>query len=179
MELFNLDVVLILLFYLYSSAYSVPAVFSNPLGLTNTSHLLLGKPDLSPMIYHIPHTHNTLYIQTTATPLPPSALAATLWNARVFVTNQIAILQGNADVPLPSDMDPGHYQAGGSVVKVSWQSSSADKKMTWGDLRATLRGLHDCLVKNQQESVVNVWHVFGMMGELGWGQIESATRKKG
>ncbi|KAL9583605.1 MAG: hypothetical protein Q9212_002601 [Teloschistes hypoglaucus] len=166
-------------FYLYPSVYSLPAIIPESFRLTNISHLLHGKTDPPPLIYHIPNTHNTLYIQPTPVHLPPSGIAATLWSARVFVANQIAIRQGNADIPLPSDQDPGKYQPRGSVVKVSWRSSLPDKQMTWGELAATLRGLEDCIVRNQQEPFVNVWRVYGTMGELGWGRVEFGRVEKG
>lgn len=63
-------------------------------------------------------------------------------------------------------------------MKISWQSSSSDSKMTWGELAAALRGLDDCVVRNQQESLVNIWRIYGTMGEIGWGQVDFGRRNK-
>lgn len=179
MQFFSTNALLVLFFfYLCPSIHSLPAIIPDPFRLTNISHSLIGKTEPSPLIYHIPNTHNTLYIQPTRVRLPPSGVAASLWSARIFVAHEIVIRQGNADIPLPSDQDPGQYQPRGSVVKVSWQSSFPDRQMTWGKLAATLRGLEDCIVRNQQEPFVNVWRVYGTMGEVGWGRVGFGRNEK-
>lgn len=91
--------------------------------------------------------------------------------ARTYIARKIASADGKANVPLPADQDPYVYGTN-LAVKISWQSLQG-KKLTWGILAGVMRGLSDCLVKNNQLPLVAVWHVFdeGQGGEVGYGRI--------
>ncbi|KAL9579311.1 MAG: hypothetical protein Q9203_006751 [Teloschistes exilis] len=128
MQFFSTNALLVLFFfYLCPSIHSLPAIIPDSFRLTNISHSLHGKTEPPPLIYHIPNTHNTLYIQPAPVRLPPRGIAASLWSARNFVAHEIAIRQGNADIPLPSDQDPGQYQARGSVVKIDMHTPPSNE----------------------------------------------------
>ena len=127
------------------------------------------------MAYLMCNRHNTLYIQPYPVPLPLTAFATLINRARIFVAYQIASLQGQTDVPLPPNRDPYIFGAPNTPVQVTWQSKQ-DKKMTWGELAAALRGLEDCLVKNQKEPYVSAWHLFGLEGVIGSGMIRPLQR---
>ncbi|KAL9026991.1 MAG: hypothetical protein Q9196_004425 [Gyalolechia fulgens] len=128
-------------------------------------------PDLSPLVYHLPGTTNSIYIQPYNYALPKDDFALAIWRAMVYIADKIASDKGISDVPLPPDEDPKTY---GSNLRVqtSWQSSPG-MKLTWGVLAAVMRGLYDCLVKNNHLPYVAVWHVFdrGKEEAIGWGMI--------
>ncbi|KAL9603470.1 MAG: hypothetical protein Q9219_001157 [cf. Caloplaca sp. 3 TL-2023] len=129
------------------------------------------KPDLSPLIYHVPGTLNTLYILPHEYALPPDEFAFTIWRVRIYIADKIAVAKGRTNVPIPANKDPYVYGSD-SPVQITWQSFQG-MKLTWGILAAVMRGLDDCLVKNNHLPFVAVWHVFdgGQEGEVGWGMI--------
>ncbi|KAL9001559.1 MAG: hypothetical protein Q9169_000134 [Polycauliona sp. 2 TL-2023] len=134
----------------------------------------LRGPDLSPLIYHIPNTHNTLLIRLHNYPLPIVAFASTIRDARLFIAGAIASTSIRPDSRLPTDRDPFEFPRSETPSKVSvrWQSGQ-DHHLTWGILAVVMKGLEDCLVKNDQLPWVATWHVFdgGQEGEVGWGMI--------
>ncbi|KAI4207034.1 MAG: hypothetical protein LQ348_000721 [Seirophora lacunosa] len=114
---------------------------------------------------------NSLYILPHDFDLPPDEFESSIYGARVYIAHKIASAEGEANVPLPADQDPFVYGPN-LAVNVSWQSLHG-KRLTWGILAGVMRGLSDCLVKNNQLPYVAVWHVFdeGQGGEVGWGSI--------
>lgn len=152
----------------------------NFLSLKNLTSFPNGDPDLSPLIYHIPGTSNSLYIRPYNYPLPSHDFGIALWRVKVYVADKIAAAKGRTNVPLPPDQDPGIYGLE-SPVQISWQSYPG-ATLTWGILAAAMRGLDDCLVKNNHLPYVAVWHVFNSdyEEEVGWGTIETGkTRVRG
>ena len=165
MRIFNLGISFA--FYFISFAYCNPVV---TLPVENST-TLVSTPDLSPLIYHVPGSRCTLYILPQDYILPVDEFEYSIWRARVYIADKIASLKGRADTPLPPGQDPFIYGAD-TPVEISWQSYHGTK-MTWGMLAAVMRGLYDCLVKNNHLPYVAVWHVFvaGYEGEVGWGTI--------
>lgn len=165
MSLFRLYVFLV--FHFLSCACCLPV---NSLLVPNASSLSQ-DPDLSPMIYHVPNTHNTLYILPYNYLLPTDEFQSSIHGARIYIAHRIAAAEGKANVPLPPDQDPFVYGPD-LTVKISWQSFQGSK-LTWGILAAAMRGLEDCLVKNDHLPFKAVWHVFdgAQEGEVGWGMI--------
>ncbi len=161
------DLCMIILFYLFSFAHGVPVY---PLQILNASSLTQ-DPDLSPLIYHVPNSHNTLYILPYDYALPSDGFRSSIYGARVYIAHKIAAAEGKANLPLPPDEDPFVYGPD-LTVKITWQSFRG-MRLTWGILAAATRGLDDCLVKNNQLSFAAVWHVFDsrLEGEVGWGVI--------
>ncbi|KAI4174313.1 MAG: hypothetical protein LQ343_002452 [Gyalolechia ehrenbergii] len=141
------------------------------LPVTNLTSLTNDDPDLSPLVYHIPGTHDSLYIRPHDYALPENDFAIAIWRARVYIADMIASEKGKTNVPLPPDQDPKTYGSD-LPVQISWQSSLG-MKLTWGVLAAVMRGLDDCLVRNNHLPYVVVWHVFnsGQEDEVGWGMI--------
>ncbi|KAL8943491.1 MAG: hypothetical protein Q9216_001026 [Gyalolechia sp. 2 TL-2023] len=162
------------LVYFVLSAHCIPVT---TLPLKNLTTLTNDDPDLSPLVYHVPGTPNSIYVRPHDYPLPESDFEYAIWRARVYVTDKIASARGKANVPLPPDQDPKTYGSD-MPVQISWQSSPG-KKLTWGILAAVMRGLDDCLVKNNHVPYVAVWHVFSseQEGEVGWGMISKGTGK--
>lgn len=156
------------LVYLLSLVYCSPVKF---LPVTNLTSLTNDDPDLSPLVYHIPGTHDSLYIRPHDYALPENDFAIAIWRARVYIADMIASEKGKTNVPLPPDQDPKTYGSD-LPVQISWQSSLG-MKLTWGVLAAVMRGLDDCLVRNNHLPYVVVWHVFnsGQEDEVGWGMI--------
>ncbi|KAL8744659.1 MAG: hypothetical protein Q9184_007971, partial [Pyrenodesmia sp. 2 TL-2023] len=165
MGLLNLYIYLI--YYLASHAHCVPV---NTLRISNASRIAQG-PDLSPLIYHVPNSDNTLYILPSDYALPLHGFESSIYGARVYIAHKIAAAQGKAIPPLTPDEDPFVYGPG-LTVKITWQSFQG-MKLTWTTLAAAMRGLDDCLVKNNQLPFAAVWHVFDSRyeGEVGWGMI--------
>ncbi|KAL8834839.1 MAG: hypothetical protein Q9170_003581 [Blastenia crenularia] len=143
-------------------------VFTLPHG---NSTNLKDDPDLSPLIYHVPGTLNSLYILPQDYALPPDEFEFAIWRTRAYVADKIASAKGETNVPLPPDQDPKIY-GDDSPVRITWQSFHG-MKLTWGMLAAAMRGLDDCLVKNNHLPYVAMWHVFDarMESEMGWGTI--------
>lgn len=160
---------IICIVYLASMISNAPAAF---LLLKNLTSFLNGDPDLSPLVYHIPGTPSSLYIRPYNYALPDNDFALAIFRARVYTTDKIAAAKGKTNTPLPPDQDPGIYGPDWTV-QISWQSHPG-MKLTWGILAAVMRGLDDCLVKNNHLPYVAVWHVFsdGYEEEVGWGVIE-------
>ncbi|KAI4207277.1 MAG: hypothetical protein LQ346_000645 [Caloplaca aetnensis] len=158
---------IIILFHLFYYAHGVPL---HPLRILNASSLVQ-DPDFSPLIYHVPNSHNTLYILPYDYALPSDGFRSSIYGARVYIAHKIADAEGKASLPLPPDEDPFVYGLD-LTVKITWQSFRG-MKLTWGTLAAAMRGLDDCLVKNNQLAFAAVWHVFDSRqeGEVGWGVI--------
>ncbi|KAL8971052.1 MAG: hypothetical protein Q9197_003481 [Variospora fuerteventurae] len=122
------------------------------------------------MLCFLPFVYNSLYIRPHDSDLPPEQFESSINGARIYIAHKIASADGQANVPLPADQDPFVYGTN-LAVKISWQSLPG-KKLTWGILAGVMKGLSDCLVKNNQLPVVAVWHVFeGQGGEVGNGRI--------
>ncbi|KAL8927566.1 MAG: hypothetical protein Q9208_002373 [Pyrenodesmia sp. 3 TL-2023] len=162
-----LNFYIFLLFYLISYVHCVPV---NPLRITNASSVAQ-TPDLSPLIYHVPNSHNTLYILPYDYALPPNGFQSSIYGARMYIVHQITAAGGKASVPLTPEQDPFVYGPG-LTVKITWQSFPM-KRLTWEILAAAMRGLDDCLVKNNQLPFAAAWHVFDsrQKGEVGWGIV--------
>ncbi|KAL8656465.1 MAG: hypothetical protein Q9210_000258 [Variospora velana] len=114
---------------------------------------------------------NSLYIRPYDFDLPPEQFESSINGARIYIAQKIASADGKANVPLPADQDPFVYGPN-LAVEISWQSLQG-KRLTWGILAGVMRGLSDCLVKNNRLPFVAVWHVFdeGQGGEVGYGRI--------
>ncbi|KAL8719203.1 MAG: hypothetical protein Q9225_003757 [Loekoesia sp. 1 TL-2023] len=165
MQVFKCSILFVFCFF--SVANCIP-VLSLPV---KNSTAFSDDPDLSPLIYHVPNTACTLYILPHDYALPPYDFAFSIWRARIYIADKIAASKGKANVPLPPNQDPFVYGPN-LPVQISWQSFQG-MKLTWGILAAVMRGLDDCLVKNNHLPYVAIWHVFvaGKEGEVGWGTI--------
>ena len=134
----------------------------------------LTGPDLSPLIYHIPNTHNTLLIRLNNYPLPFIAFASTIRDARLFIAGVLATTSVRPDSRLPPEKDPFEFPRSDtrSQMSITWQSKKY-RHLTWGILAAAMKGLEDCLVINDQLPWVVSWHVFDRAqgGEVGYGMI--------
>lgn len=164
MSLSNLHISLLVYFAYF--AFCIPV---NVLPVSDATRLSQ-NPDLSPLIYHIPNTHNTLYILPYNFALPPDGLESSIRGAIIYIAHQI-VAKGKADLPLPPDQDPFVYGLD-LPVEISWQSAR-EMKLTWRVLAAAMRGLNDCLVKNNHLPFMAIWRVYdrGQQGEVGWGLI--------
>ncbi|KAI4250433.1 MAG: hypothetical protein L6R40_000031 [Gallowayella cf. fulva] len=158
-----------LIVYLFTFAHCLPAAPSraHTVGLTQ-------GPDLSPLVYHIPNTHNTLYIQLHDYPLPPVAFAFTIREARGFIRRVTRDSHAGPDTRLPPDKDPFEYPPAEpmSPVTITWESRKG-YSLTWGILAVAMKGLDDCLVKNNQLPWLATWHIFDedQGGEVGRGVV--------
>ena len=168
----SLCVIIFLNLFSSSLIHCVPGAI--PLHLTKNLTASLQAPDLSPLIYHIPNTHDTLLIRLRDYPLPFNAFGLTIREARLFIAGVLASSDIRPDTRLPPDKDPFEYPRSGplSLVSITWQSKQK-KYLTWSILAAAMKGLEDCLVKNDQLPWVATWHIFdeGQRGEVGWGTV--------
>lgn len=168
----SLYLITLLMFHLSSLIHCMPR--APPLHLTKNLTASLQSPDFSPLIYHIPNTHNTLLIRLHDYALPIGAFSSIIRDARLFIAGVIATSSFRPDSRLPPDKDPFEYPRPETLSKVSitWQSKPGSY-LTWGILAAAMKGLEDCLVKNDQLPWVATWHVFdgGQKGEVGWGMV--------
>ena len=134
----------------------------------------LTGPDLSPLICHIPNTHDTLLIRVHNYPLPFIAFASTIREARHYIAGVLATTSFRPDSRLPPEQDPSEFPRSDmlSQVSITWQSKEYSE-LTWGILAAAMKGLEDCLVINDQLPWVVSWHVFdgAQRGEVGYGVI--------
>ncbi|KAL8782240.1 MAG: hypothetical protein Q9213_005570 [Squamulea squamosa] len=134
----------------------------------------LQGPDLSPYIYHIPKTRNTLLIRLHDDPLPINAFGFTIREARILIADVLATHGYRSGDRLPQDKDPSEYPKPGSLapVSITWQSRQGSF-LTWGILAAALKGLEDCLVMNDRLPWVVTWYIFDgpQGGEVGWGTV--------
>lgn len=163
---------ILLMFHLVSLIHCRPR--GPPLQLPQNQTASLRGPDLSPLIYHVPNTHNTLLIRLHDDALPHGAFSSTIREARLFIAGVMATSRFRPDSRLPPDIDPFEYPRPEALspVSITWQSQQ-EGYLTWGILAAAMKGLDDCLVKNDQLPWVATWHVFDgrQKGEVGWGMV--------
>ncbi|KAI4148748.1 MAG: hypothetical protein L6R39_002705 [Caloplaca ligustica] len=162
--MFSFHFYVLLVSYFVSLACCLPV---DALAVSNATRLSQ-VPDLSPLIYHIPGTSNTLYILPYDFPLPPEEFISSIHGARIYIAHKIAV-GAKIDTPLPPDQDPFVYGLN-LGVKISWRSIHG-KRFTWTALGAAIRGLDDCLVKNNHLPYVVAWHVYDGGQEIGRGVI--------
>lgn len=102
------------------------------------------------------------------------AFSSTIRETRLFIAGLIPTSSFRPDSRLPQDKDPFEYPRPETLsrVAITWQSKRGGY-LTWGILAAVMKGLEDCLVKNNQLPWVATWHVFdrGQKGEVGWGMV--------